>query len=161
MRGRLSGRMSLVEIGCLPAAGAGTELAHLYAEPLAPSLSTLLSRHGQPTSRAWCLRRNNTVEGVAWFSVVADQAELLDIRVAPTSRSTGLGRQLLDYAKAQLVAEGVRECFLEVRESNRTAQRLYARLGWVSVGRRSNYYTAKVGREDALLMTLNMTREFG
>jgi len=132
------------------------ELAHLYAEPLAPSLATLLSRHAQPTSRAWWLRRQSGVEAVAWFSRVVDQAELLDVRVAVPLRGTGLGWQLLTYAQTQLAAEGVAECYLEVRQSNLSAQHLYRRLGWVTCGQRSDYYATETGREDAILMTLQL-----
>lgn len=134
-------------------------LAPLEVEPPAPSLNTLLSRHAQPTSRAWCLRRQRDIEAVAWFSKVADQAELLDVRVARCARGAGLGWQLLNYAQIQLAAEGVCECFLEVRASNQIAQRLYSRLGWVVSGRRSSYYTTGTGREDAILMSLHLTDE--
>ena len=140
--------------------GAATDsVTSLEADPPAPSLNTLLSRHAQPSSRAWCLRRQQDIEAVAWFSKAADQAELLDVRVARHARGAGLGWQLLNYTQIQLAAEGVCECFLEVRASNRIAQRLYSRLGWVVCGRRSNYYTTCTGREDAILMALHLTGE--
>ncbi|MOA65737.1 ribosomal-protein-alanine N-acetyltransferase [compost metagenome] len=48
------------------------------------------------------------------------------------------------------------ECFLEVRESNQSAYRLYERYGFNEVGRRRGYYPAVDGREDALVMACTL-----
>ena len=44
--------------------------------------------------------------------------------------------------------------FLDVRESNRAAARLYERLGFKRIGKRRGYYPAMGGREDSLVMEL-------
>jgi ribosomal-protein-alanine N-acetyltransferase len=52
--------------------------------------------------------------------------------------------------------------FLEVRESNQTAQRLYARHGFAVIGRRKGYYAvpnAAGQREDAITMACALTTE--
>jgi [ribosomal protein S18]-alanine N-acetyltransferase len=49
---------------------------------------------------------------------------------------------------------GAHELFLEVRESNEAAQRVYRERGFVVVGRRKSYYSAPV--EDALVMRLRV-----
>ena len=46
--------------------------------------------------------------------------------------------------------------WLEVRPSNHVARRLYDSLGFIQVGVRKNYYPAEQGREDAVLMCLDM-----
>lgn len=145
-----------ISVQCVPTHCVSADFDHLYADPWAPKLSTLVSRHRQPTGRAWYVSGQHYVEAVAWFSKVVDEAELLDIRVSTASRGRGLGGHLLHYAQNQLAQEGVREGHLEVRASNLVAQRLYARLGWVTSGRRSDYYACDAGREDAILMTLTL-----
>jgi len=47
-----------------------------------------------------------------------------------------------------------------VRESNDDAREVYRRLGFAAVGRRKGYYPAPAGRrEDAIVMSLDLTRE--
>jgi ribosomal-protein-alanine N-acetyltransferase len=86
---------------------------------------------------------------VLWFA--ADEAELGDIAVLPESRGRGLGRWLLEAALAEAARRGARAVYLEVRESNTAARRLYERAGFDTAGVRPNYYTQPT--EDAILMT--------
>jgi len=66
-----------------------------------------------------------------------DEREILNVGVLPEYRRLGLGERML----RQLVHSGrPGEVFLEVRESNHEARRLYERIGFISVGRRPNYY---------------------
>jgi ribosomal-protein-alanine N-acetyltransferase len=44
--------------------------------------------------------------------------------------------------------------FLEVRDSNRRAIRLYQQAGFNEIGLRKGYYPATQGREDAIVMAL-------
>ncbi len=83
------------------------------------------------------------------FSIGAD-AELLNIAVHPEHRGKGLAGQMLDAVLIELGARGVRNAFLEVRESNRAARGLYESRGFTGIGRRRNYYRRPV--EDALVM---------
>jgi ribosomal-protein-alanine N-acetyltransferase len=85
---------------------------------------------------------------VTW--VVADEAEVANLAVAPDRRRRGVGRRLLDGALADAQAVGVRSLYLEVRESNTAARALYSTRGFLTVGRRSAYYRNPV--EDALLL---------
>jgi ribosomal-protein-alanine N-acetyltransferase len=48
--------------------------------------------------------------------------------------------------------EGAVTSFLEVRESNAAAMKMYQKFGYVETGRRENYYADN--GEDAILMTL-------
>lgn len=83
---------------------------------------------------------------------VEDQGELGNVAVAEEVRGRGVALALLDAAFSKLRDRGVRECFLEVRESNEAARRLYERLGFSVVGRRRNYYRRPA--EDALVMRI-------
>ncbi len=85
---------------------------------------------------------------VAWY--VLDEGEVANIAVAPTARGTGVGARLLDAALAEGRRRGVGHMFLEVRESNAVARRLYASRGFLELGRRKRYYREPV--EDALVL---------
>jgi len=52
---------------------------------------------------------------------------------------------------------GMEAMFLEVRPSNPRAIALYHAEGFVQVGRRKGYYQAESGREDALVLKLDLT----
>jgi ribosomal-protein-alanine acetyltransferase len=77
-------------------------------------------------------------------------AEILNVAVAPEYRRRGLARRLVAEAVAALEGEGVREMFLEVRESNAGALRLYEGAGFGRIGRRRKYYRQPA--EDALVL---------
>jgi ribosomal-protein-alanine N-acetyltransferase len=53
--------------------------------------------------------------------------------------------------------QGAQWLWLEVRQGNEAAQRLYERQGFRALGRRKAYYPAAGGtREDAILMSLKL-----
>lgn len=85
---------------------------------------------------------------VTW--TIMDQSELGNVAVSPDARGRGLGRLLVETALGRIRARGSRECFLEVRESNRVARDLYEQLGFEGIGRRRRYYSRPV--EDAVVM---------
>ena len=51
---------------------------------------------------------------------------------------------------------GAGRVFLEVRPSNPVAQSLYRSMAFEEIGRRPKYYPAKDGREDAIVMALDL-----
>ena len=128
-------------------------LGAVLADSDGPSGQFLMAMLAQPTTRAWKLSAAGQVVAVAWFTVVAGESELLDIRVAAAQRGNGLGRMLLDACLVQ-VFKVADSCFLEVRRSNVAAQRFYQRLGFAETGVRRDYYPCPTGREDAILMRL-------
>lgn len=99
---------------------------------------------------------SGTVIGFAIGRALPEEGELLLIAVDPAHRREGVGRLLLTTLEARLAESGARVMHLEVRASNRGAQRFYAALGYAVSGRRSGYYPAGVHaniREDAILMS--------
>jgi ribosomal-protein-alanine N-acetyltransferase len=89
---------------------------------------------------------------------VAGEVELLLVAVLPAARGRGLGRALLAQSRADSIARGMNEIFLEVRESNLAALRLYQSAGFVAVGRRRDYYSGVNGqRHDAITMRCILT----
>lgn len=85
-----------------------------------------------------------------------EEAQLLNISVAPALRRRGLGGLLWTHFLAQALAMGALQLSLEVRESNTGALAFYQRLGCREVGRRRAYYPREGGREDALLLVLEL-----
>lgn len=83
---------------------------------------------------------------------VAGTGEVLNLAVSPDFRRRGVARALLRAALAMLRKRSVDEVFLEVRESNRSAQALYLSSGFRPVGQRSAYY--RNPKEDALVLWL-------
>ena len=69
----------------------------------------------------------------------ADEEELLLIAVHPEARGRGVGRMLIERFAQEAASRGVARIFLEMREGN-PAGRLYLAQGFVSIGRRRNYY---------------------
>lgn len=91
---------------------------------------------------------------VVWFA--GPEGELGDVAVRRERRRTGIGSALVDRVLAEAADRGSTEVYLEVRESNEGARKMYGRLGFEVVGRRSSYYTEPV--EDALLMRISVAR---
>lgn len=94
--------------------------------------------------------------GFAVYQQVLDEATLMNIAVKPTAQGGGLGARLLDAVMTRVADQGARRLLLEVRESNAPALALYRRFGFVDDGRRRDYYPSADGREDAVLMSLDL-----
>ncbi|MEO7985247.1 MAG: ribosomal protein S18-alanine N-acetyltransferase [Gemmatimonadales bacterium] len=96
-----------------------------------------------------------TGRGIVGYMIgreVAGTGEVLNLAVAPDSRRRGIAGSLLETGLAAFRRRNVDEVFLEVRESNRSAQSLYLSRGFRAVGQRSAYY--RNPKEDALVLRL-------
>lgn len=87
---------------------------------------------------------------------VVDEMHLLNITVPAELQGRGLACRMLDALCLHARARGCHQVWLEVRESNQRARRLYERYGFSQSGLRRGYYPTADGREDALLMTLRL-----
>lgn len=85
-----------------------------------------------------------------------DEVHLLNITVAPAHQRQGWGRVMLDALTIWCRAEGVQWLWLEVRTGNGRALHIYEQYGFRKVGERKNYYPADNGREDAIVMSLQL-----
>lgn len=96
------------------------------------------------------------VEGDAGFllgRVVAGEAELLTLAVAPEARRRGLGRKLLARFIYQARLRAAETAFLEVAAGNAAARALYLAGGFAESGRRKHYYHGPDGtHDDAIVM---------
>jgi ribosomal-protein-alanine N-acetyltransferase len=93
---------------------------------------------------------HGAIAGYVVAHFAADEGEILNLGVATAHRRQGLGRTLVQGVEALLAERGVRAVYLEVRESNAGARRLYQSLGFVEVARRTRYYRRPV--EDAVIL---------
>ena len=86
-----------------------------------------------------------------------DEAHLLNITVAPAHQRQGWARCLLDALVLWSRGQRAQCLWLEVRQSNQRARRVYERYGFQQVGLRRAYYpAAPAGREDAVVMSLQL-----
>lgn len=97
-------------------------------------------------------------DGFILMRAVADEAEILTLAVRPEARRAGEGGRLVREGLVGAAELGAVRVFLEVAEDNSAARALYAKAGFVEVGRRPGYYAGTDGRRrDALLLALNLT----
>lgn len=104
------------------------------------SVTSFADMLSSPQVFGWALGQEAFILG----RVVADEAELLTLAVAPAARRQGQARRLLDALLAGAAARGATRMFLEVAETNDPARQLYTQAGFVQCGRRANYYANHV-----------------
>jgi ribosomal-protein-alanine N-acetyltransferase len=100
------------------------------------------------------LEVEHKIGGYTVMAVEAGAAHLLNLCIAPTLRGQRLGRAALQYVVAMARDKEVKQIRLEVRPTNGIAQRLYRSAGFTPIGRRTNYYQAESGYEDAIVLAL-------
>jgi ribosomal-protein-alanine N-acetyltransferase len=120
------------------------------------SAFTFRSLLRRPNAFLLVAEENKGVAGYAALWLAADEAELGNLAVRPGRRGQGIGRVLLRHVLEEAARRGARAVFLEVRESNAIARRLYEASGFRIVGSRPDYYASP--REDALIMRLDLDR---
>ena len=108
---------------------------------------------------AWVLHVDGRIGGYFLMSIAAGEAHVLNVCVAPELQGRGYGRALLHALLKIARARRVDRVFLEVRPSNAGAIALYDAEGFNEIGRRPRYYPARDGREDALVMALELLSE--
>ena len=105
---------------------------------------------------AWVLEQDGVLIGYGVLSIAADEAHVLNLCTSPDAQGRGHGRRLLRTLVAQARGRGVQRLFLEVRPSNPQAMALYEAEGFNEIGRRPRYYPAHDGREDAVVMAMEL-----
>jgi ribosomal-protein-alanine N-acetyltransferase len=95
-----------------------------------------------------------TVVGYIVFWLIEGEVHIMSIAVRDDWRRLGIGEEILARSLARAREIGGRYAFLEVRETNSAAIRLYEKAGFVVQYRRRGYYTDT--REDALIMARDL-----
>jgi ribosomal-protein-alanine N-acetyltransferase len=65
---------------------------------------------------------------------------ILTLDVLPAQRGRGIGRRLLHELESIFAQKNISESYLEAREDNVAALRLYERMGYEKIGKLKNYY---------------------
>lgn len=99
---------------------------------------------------------NRHVVGYFVGMAVAGEATLMDLGVDQNHRQKGMGQSLLSEFLIQARVNKCEEVWLEVRESNQQAIRLYERNGFAHIECRKNYYPNQSGRENGLIMRASL-----
>jgi [ribosomal protein S18]-alanine N-acetyltransferase len=89
------------------------------------------------------------ISGFVCARIIAGDCELENIVVDENFRRRGIGAALLRELLDNSERNGGSAVWLEVRESNKAARRLYEKQGFRESGRRRHYY--KNPEEDAIL----------
>ncbi|NLA67746.1 MAG: ribosomal protein S18-alanine N-acetyltransferase [Gammaproteobacteria bacterium] len=105
---------------------------------------------------AWVLLEGGAFIGHGVLSVAAGEAHVLNICIDPSRQGRGYGRALLRSMVDAARGRGARRVYLEVRPSNPVAIALYQDEGFNEIGRRPRYYPADSGREDAIVMAMEL-----
>lgn len=131
--------LAAIHAECFPRPWTAAELSQLLAEPAIIGLA------------ADC----DALKGFILCRIAADEAEILTLAVARAHRGQRIATALLATALEHLRAREVKTCLLEVAADNGPARALYARAGFVEVGRRNAYYPGLNGEAatDALVLS--------
>ncbi|MBO5248827.1 MAG: ribosomal protein S18-alanine N-acetyltransferase [Clostridia bacterium] len=85
---------------------------------------------------------------------VMDEAEITSFSVRKDLRGKGIGSEFLMKLLDYLRSDGAKIAYLDVRESNTAARRLYQKCGFSEIGRRKRFYQKPV--EDAIGMGIEL-----
>lgn len=104
--------------------------------------------HDPPT--LFVLRTSSGVVAYVVARVQPPEMDIVNVAVKTDHRRRGFGRNLVRSLLEEAKRAGVSNVFLEVRESNEAARRLYRECGFTETQKRPRFYRNPT--EDAVLM---------
>lgn len=114
-------------------------------------------------------RSDNKILGYCCILPVLDEAHILNLCVAKDFQGKGIARAALTNILANLASSHFKMAFLEVRQSNVAARKLYQSFGFSEDGVRKGYYRSQLwceeqsrfinSKEDAVLMSFALLEE--
>jgi [ribosomal protein S18]-alanine N-acetyltransferase len=104
----------------------------------------------------WVGEIESTIVAHGVMSVAVGECQIFNLGVHPDWQGRGLGRQMLRHLLMLARRREATSAFLEVRVSNAAALALYRSEGFCEIGYRRNYYPAPKGREDAVVLALEL-----
>jgi len=107
-----------------------------------------------PASRCWVAESDGRIAAMLIAWLIVDEIHIATIATHPDFRKQGIGEKLLWMTLLSAQDEGAVTSFLEVRESNVAALKMYHKFGYKESGRRQGYYLDN--GEGAILMTMEL-----
>lgn len=104
----------------------------------------------------WIMELGGEIVGYGVIMIAVGEAHLLNMSIAAEWQRRGLGRELLKFVVKLARDFLAHKIYLEVRPSNIAGRRLYASAGFSEIATRRGYYPATRGREDAVIMELEL-----
>ena len=129
-----------------------------YAQVFIDAYSHINSKSETPEAAmqsrlALILEDQEKMQGFLIARCLETEWEIENIIIAEQLQRHGWGTRLLGTFLNMIRKRGAKSVFLEVRESNTAARRLYEKWALVENGRRKNYYVSP--NEDALIYHLS------
>ena len=90
--------------------------------------------------KVYGLSITNLLIGICVLQVVLDEAQINYFAINSNFRNKGFGSHLMNYLIKVCEKIKVNKLYLEVSQSNVTAERFYSRFDFFTVGIRRNYY---------------------
>jgi [ribosomal protein S18]-alanine N-acetyltransferase len=103
-------------------------------------------------SRCWVALLDQKIVGIMVAWLIIDEIHIATFAVDPAYRRQGIAQRLLAHTLIDGLKSGGEKGFLEVREGNLAARRLYEKFGFENIGIRKKYY--KDNGENAVMMNL-------
>lgn len=112
------------------------------------SEKSFLEEAKNPLAKYFVAREENKIVGYGGIWLVSGEGQITNIAVHPDARKKGIASAILE--ELILCAKDCSQMFLEVRESNIAAIKLYEKYGFKNCGVRKNFYHSPV--ENGIIM---------
>lgn len=106
---------------------------------------------------AYVLEIKNKIIGYVCGWKLLDEFNITNIAIAKEFQRNGFGKTLVQFIMSKLLDEKCFKFFLEVRESNHAAIKLYEKMGFNVIGSRKKYYHSP--EEDAMVLGVNLIND--
>ena len=128
------------------------ELEKTFVFPLSENELIKLSENN--TFRIILWKEGEKILGHCILFRVLDEAEITSLSVRKDLRGKGIGTAFLTDLLGYLRNDGAKIAYLDVRESNTAARKLYEKCGFTEIGRRKRFYQKPT--EDAVAMGIEL-----
>jgi len=114
------------------------------------SRQTFIDEFSADNGHYVAIKDGGRILGYSGFRYVLDEGHITTLAVSPKFRKKGIGTKLIAQLIEDAKVKGLKKLYLEVRQSNVAAQKIYKKFGFKVLDRRREYYQHT--GEDALVM---------
>ncbi len=104
----------------------------------------------------WVCEHIDQVVAYGILSIGAGEAHVMNICVSPQVQRQGIGKAMMAKLIEVAIENRTQSLMLEVRPTNISALNMYRKMGFNEIGVRKAYYPAINGREDALMLAIEL-----